>query len=143
MAFLLIVETCIKITLLKLWSEHPHKRRLSIYNQNTLGSRSSTDLLCQYHKRSEFNWDSKHWESNPHELLKYKWWTAKILSKKKKQTNKHSNKKSSKVIKSCWSTGSRKSKPSVRNNDTEEAQKQNQLVLFCCLFFFFNCLYKH
>lgn len=125
MAFLLIAETCIKITLLRLWSEHPHKRRLSIYNQNTFGSRSSTDLLSQHHKRPEFNWDSKHWQSNPHKLLKYEWCTTTPSKKANKQT-----KKTSKVIKSCWSKGSHNSKPSVKNNDAEEAQHRNQLAFF-------------
>ena len=55
MAFLLIAETCIKITLLQPHSERRHERGLFIYNQNMFGPRSSTDLLSREFSRLQEN----------------------------------------------------------------------------------------
>lgn len=67
MAFLLIAATCIKITLLKLRSEHPHKRRLFIYSQNMLEPRSSADLLVQNYETSaiEQTWRKRKIKKKP------------------------------------------------------------------------------
>lgn len=56
MAFLLIAETCIKITLPQPHSERRRRERgLFIYNQTMFGPRSSTDLLSRELSRRQEN----------------------------------------------------------------------------------------
>lgn len=55
MAFLLIAETCIKITRLQLHGERHCERGLFIYNQNMFGPRSSADLLAREFNRLQEN----------------------------------------------------------------------------------------
>lgn len=77
MAFLLIAETCIKITLLQPHGERRHERGRFIYNQNMFGPRSSADLLAQEFNRLQ--------ESQKLELFR----TSPKPSHQKLQNSKH------------------------------------------------------